>query len=632
MKILSVPLVFGLLVLVSSTAAAQPQQRPMSELSLANMDDFRPVSGNWHIAGGATADRHTEHQISTSTGTGVLVNIPSETERDNLFSSWEHGDIELELEFMMPKGSNAGIYLQGRYEIQMYDSWGVERPTYADAGGIYQRFNPERTGFGRGYEGHAPSMNVARAPGLWQRFEIRFQAPRFDDEGRKITNARMLKVVHNGVVIHENVELTGPTTSAAFSDEQAMGPLMIQGDHGPVAVRNIRYKSFKPGLITVSNTRFQEVAGVFKSAPDFAEMEEVREKAADGIDWRLSEEIDQMALRYSGDMYVPHAGTYTFQLRLDWITQDPHYQEMVVGGGTLLIGDQVVLVHSGKSTIDSGEIDLETGTHSYSLIVYKNKGGKRTQPRLAVWAEGSETPIHSLNAPGSLPQPRWARSIFVEPAGEPSLIRGFVDHEGVKKTHTMAVGHQNGVHYTMDFQQGALMHAWKGRFIETTDMWNSRGQDQLAVPMGSVLDFSGQPNVAHLETADAVWPDSAQANFAFKGYELNAEGYPTFGYAMGDVTVSDRVLPEKGGRELYRKVTLSSESPQGGYWIRVAEGESIRMLENGDFSIDGNSYYVKLLESSNEQAVIRSAADGQELVVPFSFSDGSATVQYTLIW
>ena len=67
-----------------------------------------------------------------------------------------------------------------------------------------------------------------------------FQAPRFDENGKKTANAKFVKVIHNGQVIHENVEVTGPTRAAAFADEKATGPLMFQGDHGPVAYRNLR--------------------------------------------------------------------------------------------------------------------------------------------------------------------------------------------------------------------------------------------------------------------------------------------------------------------------------------------------------------------------------------------------------
>ena len=90
-----------------------------------------------------------------------------------------------------------------------------------------------------GFEGTAPRVNACRAPGVWQHLRIEFAAPRFDTNGRKTAPARFVKVTLNDVVVQENVAVSGPTRSAAFTDEQPLGPLMIQGDHGPVAVRNI---------------------------------------------------------------------------------------------------------------------------------------------------------------------------------------------------------------------------------------------------------------------------------------------------------------------------------------------------------------------------------------------------------
>ncbi|WP_460674701.1 hypothetical protein [Larkinella ripae] len=67
-----------------------------------------------------------------------------------------------------------------------------------------------------------------------------FRAPRFDKNGAKTENARFIQVL-NDVIVNENVEVTGPTRSALFEDERSLGPLMFQGDHGPLAIRNIRY-------------------------------------------------------------------------------------------------------------------------------------------------------------------------------------------------------------------------------------------------------------------------------------------------------------------------------------------------------------------------------------------------------
>ncbi|NOY57975.1 MAG: DUF1080 domain-containing protein [Calditrichaeota bacterium] len=76
-------------------------------------------------------------------------------------------------------------------------------------------------------------------------YDIFFRAPRFDKNGRKTANAKFIKVVQNGQIIQENVEVSGPTRSAAFLDEQPLGPLMLQGDHGPVAYRNVRIRPLK---------------------------------------------------------------------------------------------------------------------------------------------------------------------------------------------------------------------------------------------------------------------------------------------------------------------------------------------------------------------------------------------------
>ena len=76
-------------------------------------------------------------------------------------------------------------------------------------------------------------------------FLIRFRAPRFDASGKKTANARFVRVSHNGVVVHENIDVDGPTRASLETPEAAEGPLMIQGDHGPVALRNIYARQLK---------------------------------------------------------------------------------------------------------------------------------------------------------------------------------------------------------------------------------------------------------------------------------------------------------------------------------------------------------------------------------------------------
>lgn len=171
---------------------------------------------------------------------GTMLNGPT-GRTTNLVTEETFSDIELYVEFMVAKGSNSGVYLHGLYEVQVFDSWKSDEPmTSSDCGGIYHRWINE-TGVG----GSAPSRNASRRPGDWQSFYIAFRGPRFDASGKKIANAKFLRVVHNGFTIQKDVEVDGPTRAAMNLPEAARNPVMLQGDHGPVAYKNIYWRPLR---------------------------------------------------------------------------------------------------------------------------------------------------------------------------------------------------------------------------------------------------------------------------------------------------------------------------------------------------------------------------------------------------
>lgn len=194
---------------------------------------WRQPHGQWQISGDVSIDQTDERRLAPAAGRGAMFNGPP-GRTNNLLSQDEFGDAEVHVEFLVPKGSNSGVYLQARYEVQILDSWQVAQPTYTDCGGIYQRWAD-----GKGFEGHGPRINASLPPGRWQTFDIVFRAPRFDPQGNKVQDARFIRVLHNGKLVHENVDVTGPTRASTYDDEKAIGPLMLQGDHGPVAFRNL---------------------------------------------------------------------------------------------------------------------------------------------------------------------------------------------------------------------------------------------------------------------------------------------------------------------------------------------------------------------------------------------------------
>ena len=129
----------------------------------------------------------------------------------NLVSEEKFKDFRVQVEFRYPAGSNSGLYLRGRYEVQIADNIGLE-PASVYFGGIY---------------GHlSPNENVAKAAGEWQTFDITLI-------GRRVT------IIANGKTVIKDQNIAGMTGGALDNDEAAAGPLLIQGDHGPVEFKSI---------------------------------------------------------------------------------------------------------------------------------------------------------------------------------------------------------------------------------------------------------------------------------------------------------------------------------------------------------------------------------------------------------
>lgn len=198
--------------------------------------------GGWQIVGDVIVSEKNPRQLAAKAGKGILINGKKGRERD-LQTIEEFGDVELEMEFFIPKGSNSGVKFHSVYEIQICDSHGKKNLTGSDCGGIYPRaeLSPVYRHIDQGIE---PRVNACKAPGEWQKLHAIFLAPRFDAQGKKIASARLVKVVLNDRLIHDNVELKTPTGHNWKRKEVAKAPLLLQGDHGPVAFRNVRVRTY----------------------------------------------------------------------------------------------------------------------------------------------------------------------------------------------------------------------------------------------------------------------------------------------------------------------------------------------------------------------------------------------------
>lgn len=145
------------------------------------------------------------------------------------------GDAQIHVEFMTPEEKtgegqdrgNSGVYIHGRYEVQILDSYKNETYPDGQCGAIYKQ--------------HVPLANACRPQGQWQTYDIIFHAAKFDAAGKKTAPGRAT-VFHNGVLIQDNAELMGPTGGAVAENEAPTGPLLLQEHGHPVKYRNIWYR------------------------------------------------------------------------------------------------------------------------------------------------------------------------------------------------------------------------------------------------------------------------------------------------------------------------------------------------------------------------------------------------------
>ena len=215
-----------ILACVTTLSAAEKAKaiKPFNGKDLSGWKTKQPASRSAWTVGTASLSKSDPRAIVATKGGKELVN--SKGRGVDAYTEAKFGDCRIELEVMVPKGSNSGIYVMGEYEVQVFDSYGKKKLGGGDMGAIYGAAPPK--------------VNACKAPGQWQKYVIDFRAPRFDAAGKKTADAKFVRVTLNGQTLHENVTMKGPTPSGVTGREAATGPIMFQGDHGPVAYRNIK--------------------------------------------------------------------------------------------------------------------------------------------------------------------------------------------------------------------------------------------------------------------------------------------------------------------------------------------------------------------------------------------------------
>lgn len=576
-------------------------------VSLNDLSSFKNPSANWSIVGDAVVDLVQNNAMSTTAGKGVLACIHPKGKygrQYDLVTNFEHGDADVEFDFMMARGSNSGFYLQGRYEIQLFDSWGVRQPHAHDLGAIYERWDESRPSGQKGYEGYAPRMNASKAPGLWQHMKIIFQAPRFDGAGKKIANAKVLKIEVNGITVQENVELAGPTRGS-LDGEVAKGPILIQGDHGCVAFRNLSVKQYGEQVPQLKNLKFAQYDGIFMAEPDYSKTKLVKEGSLEKLTYDVANKDNGYLLRFTGKLVVPVAGEYRFQTVHNG------------GNGILRVNNEEIL--KWKWWEGQAKVNLPAGEVPFEYVYNKNTDWAKSSLGLSI--ESDFNRAIELQGLGSVNLSNPTNPILVAPGSTPVVHRSFFRIANENVSHGISVGEPTGIHYAINLEKGALARVWKGDFLDVTPMWNDRGNG-MSIPQGSVLNLNNQPTVALIASDQTAWPASYGETDGFRqrGYELDAAGRPTFKYDVAGVKVEDQIRPDADSKFLNRELRITGTIPAT-LKCRLASGKEIVKISDNTFVVD-KSYYIQA-----DGAAIRTIGGNQELVVP-----AASKVNYSLMW
>src|SRR5690606_15872360 len=336
----------------------------------------------------------------------------------------------------------------------------------------------------------------------------------------------------------EMVELFGPTRGAVSNKESAKGPLRIQGDHGAVAFKNINYTQYDQPRPELKDLSYQVYGGKFEMEPQYDSLP----PEAEGTTGILSSSLKQLPLkfllRYSGVLTIEKEGEYNFGLNVSGCT------------GMLHINNLEVIPLGGWSNYKRESVTLPKGDLPFTLIYSKFVDWEK--PTLGLSISGMGIREYLISDPEELQQNTAVDPIILSPQETP-ILRSFMDiPNGPRVTHAVSVGSLSNLHYTYDLDNGTIVQAWRGDFLDTTPMWHERG-DGSSRPRGSVFHFSEKPvlTVAKLASEQASWQeDTMGTSYTPKGYVLDSEDKPTFKYEIYGTAIEDKIRVSADGKKL----------------------------------------------------------------------------------
>jgi hypothetical protein len=393
---------------------------------------------------------------------------------------------------------------------------------------------------------------------------------------------------------------------------------MIQGDHGPVAFRNIRYALLNDFVIEKGPVAYQYYEGRFNNDLSRLTAKDVTRKGnTEAIDVKLADDPNNFALVFDGKFTIKEPGEYRFLIKR-------------AGPVKLAIDGKEVINSADFFSQESVARSLAAGEHTYTLGYVHNFSW--SPAGIGLWVSKKNSRPIALHVSTSLPEAPMEPLIAVQPGREPELVRSFMMHEGKKKTHVISVGYPGGMNVAYDLNQAALLQTWKGAFLNATDMWYERGEPQTAAPLGAAVVLPGRCALALLDAPSAPLPDTLndRTGIVYKGYTLDAGRKPTFAYQLNGLSFTDQATPDMTGQSLVRTLKWTTIPTGKNLVLRLASATSITPLGNNAFIIGDQQYYLQLLSAGNAKPEIVESGGKKELLL--KMAPGTSQAEYSLIW
>lgn len=486
-----------------------------------------------------------------------------------------HEDLSLRFSFRASVGAKANLRLNNAYNIEL--------PSLTVAG-------------------LTPLREVRLSPEVWQDVELVYQA------AAPGAPALLSALYLNGNLLYYQ---------EAIGTGVANGPLVITTEAGQVELADVASRpragqaSYlnKEGAVILNIPQLQyayyELEEGIDDLINFGQLTPDKEGYHPVIDLNyLREQPRDYALRFTGELEIPRRGEYRF-----W-TFSP-------ASARLYIDDVLVLdnggKHGGRTVTDS--LVLAAGSHNFRLDYVQNTGWNRVEIGYR-GPGGAEGRLNTLSGNGEVAAPGATTPNELATDDYPYLLRSFVYfpaprmyEKAQKRTHAMNVGEGDGPHYTLDLNNGALLRAWRGAFVDVHDMWDGRGEPQVARPLGPAIFFDGTPQWAALGNEEEPWPDSL-TNLRHRRYELDDRGRPSFYYTLAGHEFSDHVYPGSGGLER-QLVHLRGDEE---LYTQLAFARNITELSPGVFSLRGPGATLSILDNQAGELILQKSPNGDRLL------------------